>query len=218
MRERLWILGVCGLLGLSSAVSAHEESTTPPSPEGGGRPLPAASASPRAAPSAVRAPLPAPSGAVVKPARASGAGKATTPPAGRPLRLSLDASQRLAPTPPPSAQHGDAEPAPPEASAAPAAARPSTPGSPGEAAAPKVPTLKLAPSAKEIESERQTVLKPKVEPRPDQYENQRPDIPAPTQVRRVPGPGSSVGSTASDRKATMLDNSGPQQNSTYRRW
>lgn len=213
MRERRFVLGlsVFLVLGVGSGARAHEESTMPPAPEG-------AAATPAAAPG--RAVVGAPPGATPKAARATGGRAAPASPVPtRPLRLTLDANQRLTPTPPPAAtaQKGDAEPAPGSANPAAPPPRASEPAGPAEAAR-KGPVLKLAPSAKEIEGERQTVLKPKVEPRPDQYENQRPDVPAPTQVRRVPGPGSGVGSTAAERKATMLENSGPQQNSTYRRW
>lgn len=214
MRERLFALGLLGLLAGSPSVWAHEEGTTPPSPEGtaGGstgqpatRPLKAAP--PKVAPT-------------VKPAQAPQGGK----PGSRPLRLTLEEKDRPALSPsqpagprdPSKAEPSKAEPAPP-------GSRPSTPTAlpgteSGEAVVVKKAPLKLAPSAKEIESERQTVLKPPVENRPDRYENQRQDIPSPTQVRRVPGPGSGVGSTASERKATMIENSGPQQNTTYRRW
>lgn len=208
MRQQLFVLGLTGLLGLSTVVQAHEESTTPPAPEGASAPAPAVGAS--------RSVKPSPTVAT-KPARSANQGTpgATRPPA-RPLRLTLDADQRLAATQKAPTKGGDAEPAP--VAAVPATAGAGNAAAPSEAPVKRGPLLKLAPSAREIEGERQTVLKPAVEPRPDQYENQRPDVPAPTQVRRVPGPGSGVGSTAAERKATMLENSGPQQNSTYRRW
>lgn len=207
MRERLFVLGLLGLLAGPASVYAHEDGTTPPAPEGGTvapRPLKPApvAATPTVKPApTVKSPPPA----------ATGKGGPS-----RPLRLTLEEKDRPPTATPASGGGGQAEPAPVAGRPA-AAAQAGTGG--GEPAVEKRATpLKLAPSAKEIESERKTVLKPQVENRPDRYENQRPDIPSPTQVRRVPGPGSGVGSTASDRKATMIENSGPQQNTTYRRW
>lgn len=218
MRERLIVLGVVGLLGMSPVVGAYEDSTTAPLAEGASAPAPSA---PAPAAAAVRSPAAKPQAATVKAPRAAtpGAGPATRPPA-QPLRLTLDADQRLAKSPPAAAvaTKGDAEPAPPSSTPVADQGRVGDAAGPREPLAKRNPPLKLAPSAREIEGERQTVLKPKVETRPDRYENQSPDLPAPTQVRRVPGPGSGVGSTAAERKATMLENSGPQQNSTYRRW
>jgi hypothetical protein len=216
MRERLIVLGVVGLLGISPTVGAYEDSTTAPVAEGTSAPAPSAPA-PASAP--VRSPAAKPQAATVKAPRAAtpGAGAATRPPA-QPLRLTLDADQRLAKTPPAAATKGDAEPAPPNSAPVADQGRAGDAAGAREPVTKRNPPLKLAPSAREIEGERQTVLKPKVETRPDRYENQSPDVPAPTQVRRVPGPGSGVGSTAAERKATMLENSGPQQNSTYRRW
>ncbi|MBL9007720.1 MAG: hypothetical protein JNJ46_25915 [Myxococcales bacterium] len=204
MRERLCVLGLLGLLATGTAADAHEEGPTPPVAEGAG-----------AAPARVQPAKPAPGAktpgaATTRPAPQAGPGKAGPT---RPLRLTLEEKDRH----PPAAPVDNAT----KAEAAPPGARPAPPA-PGEAGQPAVvkpgAPLKLAPSAKEIENERKTVLKPPVENRPDRYENQRPDIPSPTQVRRVPGPGSSVGSTGAERKATMIEHSGPQQNTTYRRW
>lgn len=204
MRERLFVLGLVGLLAGAASVQAHEEGTTPPTPEGS------------AGGTAPAAPRPAKPAAVAPTGKSATAGKTG---ASRPLRLTLEEKDRATPAAPAAAARGGghAEPAP--AGSRPAAADAAPAAEAGDVAAVKRGTpLKLAPSAKEIESERKTVLKPPVENRPDRYENQRQDIPAPTQVRRVPGPGSSVGSTAAERKATMIENSGPQQNTTYRRW
>ena len=214
MRERLFALGFLWVIAGSPSVRAHEDGTTPPSPEGtAGRATAQPATQVATQPLKASPPKVAPT---VKPAATPRAGQAGP----RPVRLTLDEKDRPVTSPTsPAGPRGEskAEPAPP-------GSRPSSPAAlpgaeSGEAVVvKKAAPLKLAPSAKEIESERQTVLKPPVENRPDRYENQRPDVPSPTQVRRVPGPGSSVGSTANERKATMIENSGPQQNTTYRRW
>lgn len=217
--QKLRALGWVGTLGLAllggsvTAAHAHEEGTTPPQPEGASAPAVGGTAT--GAPAA-KGKAPASPKAASSAATDREKGKASGP-----VRLTLDQNDRLAQTPAPAgAQAGPRPATAPTVTAAPAA--PATPvrtdGTAAAAAAKPPRGLKLAPSAAEIEGERKRALQPPNEPRADRYEDQRPDVPAPTQVRRVPGPGSSVGSTANERKATMIENSGPQNNSTYRRW
>ncbi len=77
----------------------------------------------------------------------------------------------------------------------------------------KKPALKLAPSAQELEKERHGAAEPPPPPKKDPREGTPKQDPRwPTHVDYTRGPGSPVGSdTAGDRKATLIDASGPQQ-------
>lgn len=88
----------------------------------------------------------------------------------------------------------------------------------------KKPTVKLAPSAAELQAERQLPEGERITPLPQKPRDPRDATPsqferAPTRVDYTRGPGSSLGGgTAGDRKATVQDATGPQTGVIRNRW
>ena len=141
------------------------------------------------------------------------------------------AAAQAAPAPPvivpaPPKKAPSIAPKPMQVEAAPAAAggqAEALPAPPVKRPPPRV--LKLAPSAQEIAEEHQlnTQARRQATPKdpdaadPTAYPAQSTKVSLPTQVPRVPGPGSRLGRTAAERKATIIDHTGPSQNTTFPR-
>lgn len=108
----------------------------------------------------------------------------------------------------------------PEPTQAPKPPPPARPEHPEVATAKKTATLKLAPSAAEVEEERRAKLAPAEKKEPDPRDaTPKQDPRWPTHVDYTRGPGSPLGGgTAADRKATMQEVSGPQQGVIRNRW
>lgn len=184
-------------LGILPALVAMTGPSAWASPEGPAEPAAQQPAKPASA--AVKAGT-APS-ALVKPTKAQPAPK---PVAAKP------AATKSATT------RGDAEAAP--GWEPPAGSAPNTAGT----VAKKGPGLKLAPSAAEIESERQAngnAPQNAQKPRDPREGTPNQDQRFPTHVDYTRGPGSPLGGgTAGDRKATVQDASGPQTGVVRNHW
>ena len=211
-REEVWrcrnVFGSLGvwIAGLElSCFGARGEHDTA-QPRGGGRPLPGCVGESRAAPSAVRAPLPAPSGAVAKPARASGPWQGNDSALG-PSAASEPGCQS-APGPDSPRRLSMATPSPHPGRHRLARRRHVRPPWESQRRRPRSPTLKLAPAPKRSRASGRPSLSPRSSP--DRINTRISDPtsqPDPGSPRARPG-GAPSGSTASDRKATMLDNPG----------